>query len=131
MSTENEVNGHFPDYVNLYIYNTNSVVASAYDYTLTYSNGSFTIDTWGYGFAQPTMQDLQVLTLADVEAFAQFLLDWSSISFQAVPAIVTTARENALVTYDTIPVGSLIYNSTTGQLKCWDGTAFKTVTFDA
>lgn len=130
MSTENEVNSHYPDYLNLYVYNNTNTITSSYNYTLVYSNGVLTIDTWSYGFTQPTMQDLQALTLSDVETFAQFLLDQNSISFQAVPAVVDTSRENALATYDTIPVGSLIYNSQTSQLKCWDGTSFKVIAFE-
>lgn len=130
MSTQNEVNGAFPDYVNFYIHNNNS--SDTYDkYTLGYVNGAFVFATWTYGFSQPTMQDLEAYTLADVQEFAQFLIDQFTIAIQSVPYIVTTAREDALTTYDSIPLGSLIYNSTTGQLKCWDGTAFKTVTFDA
>jgi hypothetical protein len=125
MSTEAQVNSAFPDYLNYYLYSNS--IGTFYQYTLSYANGEYSIDSWNYEIAQPTMTDLQVYTLSAVQTFTQAYQDRSALASASVPMVIDEARELGLASIGDISLGALVWCSTEGELHCWNGTQWKTV----
>lgn len=125
MSTEAQVNSAFPDYLNYYLYSNS--IGTFYQYTLSYSNGEYSIDSWNYEIAEPTMTDLQVYTLSAVQTFTQAYQDRSALASASVPMVIDEAREAGLASIGDISLGALVWCSTDSELHCWNGTQWKTV----
>jgi hypothetical protein len=125
MSTETQVNSAYPEYVNYYLYSNS--IGSYNQYTLVYSNGEYSIDQWNYEVQQPTMIDLQVYTLLEVQTFTQALYDRSTLAGASVPMIIGEDRQVGLANIGEVSLGALIWCSTNSELLCWDGSSWRTV----
>lgn len=126
MSTVAEVNTIFPYYVSYYL-NANSA-SNIFNFSLSMSSGSYLFTNWRYGVApvQPTMADLQVYTLAQVTSFQQSLDNKIDLQYASFPSMTTTLA-TSLGNLGNLPIGSLIWLSDVGGLRCWNGTMWKTI----
>lgn len=125
MSTEAQVNSTYPDYVNYYIYS--HAISSFTQYTLVYSSGEYSIDQWNYEIQQPTMIDLQVYTLLEVQIFTQALYDRSALAGASVPMVIDEDRQVGLANIGDVSLGALIWCPTTSELCCWDGSSWRAI----
>ena len=129
MSTQNEVNGAFPFYVNFYLHNNNIGVNDLGNFTLQYQNNAYEIVVWSYQLAEPTMTDLQAYTLSEVMEFNQAVQDNAELSAFNIPYILSTTRMTAVAALGLIPDGSLVWCSDDASMYAWNGSEWKKFAF--
>lgn len=131
MSTQNEVNGAFPYYVNYYLHQNSVAIGELGGFSLSYENNEYTIVYWGYpSVNQPTMVDLQTYTLSEVMTFNQACQDFNQLAASTVPLVLSEAREIAVGNLgDGLPQGALVWCTDDASMHVWDGTQWKTLAF--